>query len=559
MKFSSACVGFLLAPGAITAKLSAGNDANNKKNQQQQQNHLTSSPYLKVKATNTYKKIANHVEVRYEPNKLHNIEDIKASRKKNEGTVAPTPFIEDDAYGKEECVPPVTVSKTSKLDAGNLPLSSCSSSKKQICINVSSSNDDMNNSSSSIEEKKHGVCTDINNVPTAYWGTSKPIASSDNPGSYWEDTILLGSTSTVHAAATKSVLEDYLSKTSLAMDGTSTLSSDSYNTIYDTNAGEPSTVIEDDNYIHQQYYYDYHGQQEGDRDQQDDYSIHQQHDERHLVESNCETTCTGTRPDVSNFEGPFKDLINDCIDNNNCYNVAINCWNTAGINDMSYAFSGAWLGPSQSNFSDPLECWNTSAVTSMNGMFRYAALFNQPIHTWDTSQVDNMEFMFGTATSFNQPIGTWDTSQVDNMEFMFHRASSFNQPIGTWNTSQVNSTEFMFYKAYDFNQPIDTWDTSQLYSTKFMFHKAYGFNGRPLNFILQNLCFIKHLLSTSLLAHGIPLNFIVRNLCFIKHMISTNQLTCGIPLIFIKRVLCFIKHMISTNACQHGLKRPLIM
>jgi hypothetical protein len=201
------------------------------------------------------------------------------NKKKKDNTTTGTTDFDPDPDGKEKCVPPITVSKTSKIDAGKIPLSSCSSSKKQICI----STNNMKNDHSSIEQKT-GVCTDINDVPTTNWGRSDPNASSEIPGSYFEDTILLVSSVTVHTAATKPVLEDYLSKTSIIDDTYAhTLADDSYNPFYDTIAGEPFAAIEDDDYNHHHYYYDYNDQQEGDHDQQYDYSIHEYADGMVLI------------------------------------------------------------------------------------------------------------------------------------------------------------------------------------------------------------------------------------------------------------------------------------
>jgi hypothetical protein len=151
MKFSSACVSALLVPAA-TARLS----------------------------------VANRLDVRPEPNRISNIDcGFKNNSSINEGvmTSLPTTDIADSgSSSKEECSPPVTVSKTNKIDAGNLPLSSCSSSKMQICLK------NVMKSSSSME--KTGVCTDINNVPISYWDSSYSNASSsDIPVLYWEDAV----------------------------------------------------------------------------------------------------------------------------------------------------------------------------------------------------------------------------------------------------------------------------------------------------------------------------------------------------------------------------------
>jgi hypothetical protein len=197
MKF--AWTSSLLAPVVVTARLS-----HNNKDHEKQHQHLASSSYSKVKATRIFKKLNDRLafrrEVRHEPNKIHNIDDeVKNNTKENKGTNSSNPTAAAFASGdKEECVPPVTVSKTSKLDAGKLPLSSCSSSKKQICINNNDNSINKMISSSSIG-KKTGICTDIKDVPTTYWTVGNPSASSDIPGSYWEDTV---STTAAYTATT---------------------------------------------------------------------------------------------------------------------------------------------------------------------------------------------------------------------------------------------------------------------------------------------------------------------------------------------------------------------
>jgi hypothetical protein len=418
MRFTSACLHSLLAPVVVTAArlLSVSHDDHNKENKHQEL-LLASSSFSKLKPAD---RAALRREVRHEPNKIHNIDDddnvmddviddvmddVKDNKKKKDNPTTGTAASSPDPVGREKCVPPITVSEISKLDGGHIPLSSCSSSKKQICISTTNNNN-MKKDSSSIDKKNTGVCTDINDVPTANWGRSYPNASSEIPGSYFEDTILLVSSATVHTAATKPVFEDYLSKPSIIDDTSAhTLADDSYNPIYDTIAGEPFAAIEDDDYNHNHYYYDYNDQQEGDHDQEDDYSIHQydvgmsflneklnskeevehyndhhyqqqQLNERHLQSPDCATTCTGTRPVVDVDGGAaFRSVIGDCIDNSNCYNVAINCWNTSRVNDMSEAFL------SQIDFNLPIDIWDTSAVTSMHGMFEGASAFNQPIDT----------------------------------------------------------------------------------------------------------------------------------------------------------------------------------
>jgi surface protein len=391
MMFSRACVSALLAPAAVTARLM----------------------------------VANNLEVHSEPNRISNMDGgFEDSNSKDEGGMAshPTADIADSgSSNKEECSPPVTVSKSNKIDAGNLPLSSCSSLKKQICIikNVMKS-------SSSIE-KKTGFCTNINDVPIAYWDTSDPSASSEIPASYWEDNVP-GSIPTGHTT-TKPVHGEVPSKIS----------------IYDNNSKSQLSDVEE----------------QLDFDRQQQYQQHQlqQLDERHLAALDCSSTCSDDRPVINLSGEDFKELINNCIDGNTCpYDLPINCWDTSRVTDMSKAFK------KQTDFNDPLECWNTSSATTMENMFYSAYNFNQPIGEWDTSSVTSMlsMFTFYDGHDFNQPIGEWNTSSVTSLAFMFLGNDSFNQPIGGWDISSVTFIDAMFKNAVAFNQPIGEWDTSQV-------------------------------------------------------------------------------------------------
>ena len=287
MKFSPACVSALLAPFLVTAKVS----------------------------------VANRLEVGSEPTRIHNVDgDVENSNnKKDEEVTTVHPTIESAGSSsggdgdKEGCFPSVTVGKTSKIDAGNLPLSSCSSSKKQICIN-----NDMKQSSSSLE-KESGVCTDVNDVPTAYW------ESSDIPVSYWEDTV--STTISTGHTSTRPVPGEVLIRTSIyGNNSESQLSNDSYSHNDSTTAGK----LSDGNPY----------QQEGKHHQQDDYSIHQyvvgiplidekgdveeqlddyqqshyyqqqqlqELEERHLEESDC--TCSDGRPIINKSGTDFAALI----------------------------------------------------------------------------------------------------------------------------------------------------------------------------------------------------------------------------------------------------------
>jgi surface protein len=361
MKFSFACVSAVLAPVVVTARfISVTNDLNKYKQEHPQQ-QPSPSTFSKVKASTTYKNLVDRVEVRYEPNKIHNIDDAVKdtnntdSDDDNKGTTSSTPATDSTSTsgGKEECVPPVTVNKSSKLDAGNLPLSSCSSSKKQICISKNNSNSSkhVKKSTSSIV-KKTGICTDINDVPIAYWDDSDPSASSNIPSSYWEDTIST-TTTTTHTTTTTSI--------------------ENYEPLYEEDTR----------------YYDHH---------------------RNLQDS-CDAECSLSRPDVSDSPLNFRDLIVKCLKQKGkkCpYKSTMNCWNTAGITNMDRAFY------KKGTFNKPLKCWDTSSVTSMDEMFSYAEEFDQPIGDWNTSKVTSMEQMFYDAYYFNQSVDNWDVSQVSN-------------------------------------------------------------------------------------------------------------------------------------------------
>ena len=229
MKLSVACISSLLTTPTtvvtVTARLSVtNNDDNHSNNNEHHKQYQYNHPTV---ATTTYKTLADRLQVLYQPNKIrnniddddtYNDADNHSSRmEKDKGTtteVAAANFGNSNYNNKEECVPPVTISRTSSklLDSGNLPLSSCSSSskKKQICIHKNNSNSNSknsnrnNSSSSSIEQKKTGFCTDINDIPVAYWDdhVSTPNAFSYKRGSlYWEDTGLT-TTSTITTTTT---------------------------------------------------------------------------------------------------------------------------------------------------------------------------------------------------------------------------------------------------------------------------------------------------------------------------------------------------------------------
>ena len=111
------------------------------------ENSHSFSTFSKVQETRVYKSLSHRAEVHYEPNKIYNNDpagdadadagvDVKVNDKEaTDTTIAVSAVATTTAVsGEEECVPPITIPKTSELDAGNLPLSSCSS-KKHICIN----------------------------------------------------------------------------------------------------------------------------------------------------------------------------------------------------------------------------------------------------------------------------------------------------------------------------------------------------------------------------------------------------------------------------------------
>jgi hypothetical protein len=241
MQFSFACGHSLIAHIVITsAQLSlVKHDDHNNENKQQEL-LLASSSFSKLKPADH---AAIRSEVRHEPNKIRNdiddnvmddvMDDVKDNKKKKDNPTTGT-AASNSGY-KEECVPPITVSEISKFDGGHIPLSSCSSSssKKQICINPNNNNN------------KHGVCTDINDVPAAFWDSSNPIASADIPGSYWEDNV---STSDVN---TDAVLEDYLSKTHVIDDSSAYPLSKHvyYHTVVEEGGGEGSYQQQNNYYV----------------------------------------------------------------------------------------------------------------------------------------------------------------------------------------------------------------------------------------------------------------------------------------------------------------------
>ena len=65
---------------------------------------------------------------------------------------------------EEACIPPVTVAKSDKLDAGNPPLLSCAS-KKYVCIN---STNNKKSCTSSLLQEQTRVCYDICDLSRTY-------------------------------------------------------------------------------------------------------------------------------------------------------------------------------------------------------------------------------------------------------------------------------------------------------------------------------------------------------------------------------------------------------
>ena len=185
---------------------------------------------------------------------------------------------------------------------------------------------------------------------------------------------------------------------------------------------------------------------------------------------------------------------------------SLNDWDTSGITDMSYMFSGTdlfnedisnWdtssvidlshMFRSASAFNQDIGFWDTSNVTDMSHMFSYADSFNQNIGSWDTSRVTDMCNMFSGAKAFNQEIGNWDTSSVTDMSKMFRNASVFNQDLGNWNTSSVKDMCRMFFRAKAFNQDVGTWDTSSVKNMNRMFSSAAVFNQSIGNWDTSNV------------------------------------------------------------------------
>ena len=367
-----------------------------------------------MKVTDTYKRLSYQAYVRDDTNRIKNDKSIgnpvgdvvgggdgntnyDAKLYKEEGagtyTVVTAVSTTDEAVSREEvCVPPVPVAKSNKLDAGDLPLSSCAS-KKHVCINTN--NKEKCNTSSSFQQET-GVCYDIWVLPEMYMDRGSPRnEAAPNTSTYWEDTSSTGS-----AASYFLYMED-----TVALYKEHSLDDEAGNYV------DTSTTI-----VHHSFYEDgdMYKHDHGDRPYATD---------RHLEErdARCDGIC-GTDENncpLVNVDGvEFRNVITSCYDTPSCqYNRIINCWDVSKVTDMTRAFFFNTI------FNEPLECWDTGSVTNMNDMFLGASSFNQPVDTWDVSQVGDMKSMFRSASSFNQPVDTWDVSQVTTMYLMLYSAS----------------------------------------------------------------------------------------------------------------------------------------
>jgi len=152
------------------------------------------------------------------------------------------------------------------------------------------------------------------------------------------------------------------------------------------------------------------------------------------------------------------------------FNYTMECWNTAGITDLTTAFYN------QREFNKKLNCWDVSGVTSMNSMFFGAREFNQDISMWNVERVTHMSSMFDIQSgTFNQDLNGWDVSSVSHMNLMF-RGLSFNQPFDNWDTAQVINFESMFQGNYDFNSDINSWNVERGARMQSMFRSCTAFN-----------------------------------------------------------------------------------
>ena len=228
MKFTFDCLSAVLysglVPGLATAKeneqhFGSTSAVISKKNSRSSKENIysSSSPFSRVKVTDTYKRLSHQAFVRDDTHKIENDKSIsdgvsdgdgvggidnKMKLYKKEGTgtymvvsavaVATTA---EAVSGEEVCVPPVPVpvAKSDKLDAGDLPLSSCSS-KKHVCINSNNKKNSFTSSSSSSFQEQTGVCFDIWALPQTYMDRGGPRnKTATSTSTYWEDASSNGS------------------------------------------------------------------------------------------------------------------------------------------------------------------------------------------------------------------------------------------------------------------------------------------------------------------------------------------------------------------------------
>jgi len=451
MKFSFGCLSAVLVPVVAIANeieqqsvptSTVISDKYSKSSNENENLRSRSSPFSKVKETNAYKNLSHRTAVRYEPTKMQNSKpfaddahahadgddnvDVKVNKMEAAGTtmaVSAAGTTTVAANGEEVCVPPVTVTKFKNLDAGNLPLSSCSS-KKQICINNNKKKE--SSTSSSSVKKQTGVCLDPWAIPSTYMDNSDPN-SEDVPSTYWGDLSSTGIAATYfaqkedadHPYATERHLQvtDYCLETcgSYRPEVENFYLQDAIKYCYDnddtTNCPYPSAVIQ------------------------------------------CWDVSAVTYMDLAFYE-------------QSTFNQPLKCWDTSSANYMNNMFLDAY------EFNQDINSWDTSKVQYMYSMFQRASLFNSPLDSWNVGKVTYMQYMFNEASKFNQPIGVWDTSKVQYMNYMFQSASLFNSPLETFNVKKVIEMDYMFSFS-SFNQPLNDWNLGKkLESMSGMFYNA---------------------------------------------------------------------------------------
>ena len=125
--------------------------------------------------------------------------DVQLSKKEGAGTTMVVNAIVTTAEavsGEEVCVPPITDAKSDKLDAGNLPMSSCAS-KKHVCINSNNKKKYNKSTSSSSFQEQTGVCYDIWALPQTYMVRGRPRNEAvPSTSTYWEGLSSNGSAAT---------------------------------------------------------------------------------------------------------------------------------------------------------------------------------------------------------------------------------------------------------------------------------------------------------------------------------------------------------------------------